>query len=74
MDVAGNPQLVTADGQVFAGNLPSVTSVGTLQGQSLTVDLTSGVRINESNVVQADIITKNGVIHVIDAVLLPSSN
>jgi len=62
------------NGQVFSGDLPGVTSVGTLQGQNLSIDLTSGVKINESNVVQADIITQNGVIHVIDAVLIPASN
>jgi uncharacterized surface protein with fasciclin (FAS1) repeats len=33
-----------------------------------------GVMVNDANVVTADIVASNGVIHVIDAVLLPPSN
>jgi transforming growth factor-beta-induced protein len=58
-------------GKVMSTDL-SNTTVGTLnEGQSLTIDLTSGVKINESNVVAADVVGSNGVIHVIDQVLLP---
>jgi len=42
-----------------------------LNGGKVTVDLTDGVKINESKVVLADVVTTNGVIHVIDTVLLP---
>jgi uncharacterized surface protein with fasciclin (FAS1) repeats len=50
----------------------SNTTVGTLNsGNSLKVDLTEGVHINDSKVVAADIEGKNGVIHVIDKVLMP---
>lgn len=61
---------------VVPGNVTSteLTSgeVGTLnEGSRLTVDLSSGVRINESSVVAADIQGTNGVLHVIDKVLLP---
>jgi len=46
--------------------------VGTLNKESiLNVDLSNGVKINESNVITADIEGKNGVIHVIDKVLIP---
>ncbi len=62
------------NGQVFSGNLTDGATPETLQGQTVTVDLTEGVMINDANVTSADIITKNGVIHVIDAVLLPESN
>jgi uncharacterized surface protein with fasciclin (FAS1) repeats len=62
------------DGQVFSGNLENGANAPTLQGQNISIDLTAGVRINDANVTSADIITKNGVIHVIDTVLLPSSN
>ena len=61
-------------GQVFSGNLENGATPETLQGQTLLVDLSMGVKINDANVIAADIITKNGVIHVIDAVLLPESN
>ena len=41
------------------------------ESNKLKVDLSNGVKINSSNVIAADIHGKNGVIHVIDAVLLP---
>lgn len=45
----------------------------TVQGQSVKIDATGGgVRIDNANVVTADIATKNGIIHVIDTVILPS--
>jgi len=47
-------------------------SVPTLNGQNIEVDLTNGVLINLSNVTLADVTAQNGVVHVIDAVLLPS--
>jgi uncharacterized surface protein with fasciclin (FAS1) repeats len=43
----------------------------TVQGTDVAVDAMSGVKINAANVVSADIAATNGVIHVIDAVLLP---
>ena len=46
-------------------------SVATVQGQSVHVDGRRGVRVNKSNVTTADIMASNGVIHVIDKVLLP---
>lgn len=47
------------------------TSVDSVQGGALAVDATHGVMINDAMVVTADIETDNGVIHVIDTVLLP---
>lgn len=41
------------------------------QGSSLRVDLTSGVRVSGARVTRTDINTSNGVIHVVDSVLLP---
>ena len=66
------PGTITSD-QVIG----SRTSVATVQGDTVTVDgrvgkFGSGVRVNNANVVSADIIASNGVIHVIDAVLLPN--
>ena len=43
----------------------------TVQGSSVSVDGTDGVMVDNANVVSADIQTSNGVIHVIDAVLMP---
>lgn len=46
-------------------------NVATLQGQTLHVNGRHGVRVNRARVTQADIAARNGVIHVIDRVLLP---
>jgi uncharacterized surface protein with fasciclin (FAS1) repeats len=48
------------------------TSVKTVQGGKIAVNATSGVMINDAKVVKADIMTSNGVIHVIDKVILPN--
>ncbi|MDA2966926.1 MAG: fasciclin domain-containing protein [Actinomycetota bacterium] len=50
---------------VTAGEVPSV------EGQNITVTTEGGVMVNNANVVVTDIIASNGVIHVIDAVILP---
>jgi len=46
-------------------------SVATVQGDNVHIDGTNGVTVEGANVIQADIIASNGVIHVIDSVLLP---
>ena len=43
----------------------------TVNGQKVKVDLTDGVMINDAKVTTADIKASNGVIHVIDKVLVP---
>jgi uncharacterized surface protein with fasciclin (FAS1) repeats len=47
-------------------------SVATLNGQSVTINLMSGVMVNNANVTLADVLADNGVVHVVDAVLIPS--
>jgi len=47
--------------------------ITTLNGEDIEVDLSSGVMINDANVILADILSDNGVVHVIDGVLLPES-
>ena len=46
--------------------------VKTVQGSSLNVSTIGGVKVNNANVTAVDIIADNGVIHVIDTVVLPS--
>ena len=58
-------------GKVMSTDL-SNTSVETLNGQKIKVDISNGVKINDSNVTAADISGKNGVVHVIDKVLIPN--
>ncbi len=59
-------------GRVYADQVVKLNSAETLGGQSVSINADgSGVTINESNVVATDIEASNGVIHVIDAVLLP---
>lgn len=45
--------------------------VATVEGQNVTLSTADGVSVNGAKVVQADIVGSNGVIHVIDAVILP---
>ncbi len=45
----------------------------TVQGQSLTIKKDSGLRINDAKVIAPDVEATNGVIHVIDSVLMPAT-
>jgi uncharacterized surface protein with fasciclin (FAS1) repeats len=63
---------------VVSGNVPASKvlklngrSVETLQGSSIKVRTNGGVRVDNARVTQTDIQTSNGVIHVIDSVLMP---
>lgn len=56
-------------------DLKDGASVNTaLTGKMLKVSTTAGVKVNDSKVTNANIVTTNGVIHVIDAILLPDGN
>ena len=58
-------------GKVMAADVVKLTSATTVQGQDVKIDATDGVKINDAKVVKTDIICSNGVIHVIDKVILP---
>jgi len=60
-------------GKVASGDVVKLSSATTVQGSDVTVDASDGVKINDATVVQADIMTGNGIIHVIDTVLMPSA-
>ncbi len=47
------------------------TDVKTVQGSNLAVDATKGVKVDNAKVTKADIAASNGVIHVIDTVVMP---
>ncbi|MEM9666621.1 MAG: fasciclin domain-containing protein [Bacteroidota bacterium] len=59
--------LHVVEGEIFSDDLLGASSARTVNGQRLPV----GLRIGNANVIQADIEASNGVIHVIDRVLLP---
>lgn len=60
-------------GKVMSGDIAGKkTEAKTVQGSSLDVDATDGVKVDNANVIKADIVASNGVIHVIDAVVLPN--
>lgn len=61
-------------GKVMAADVAGQKlSPASVQGEALHVDGTNGVIVNGANVVAADIECTNGVIHVIDTVLLPKA-
>ncbi len=57
-------------GKVMAKDVKA-GSVKTVQGGMLTLGTTGGVTVDNAKVVQADVVASNGVIHVIDSVVLP---
>ena len=59
-------------GAVLSSDITGKMSPATVQGGTLDIDPTNGVKVNNATVTQADIIADNGVIHVIDTVLLPA--
>ncbi len=59
-------------GRVEAKDVVLLSKATTVNGQDLAIDSSNGVTINNAKVVKADIQAKNGVIHVIDTVLLPN--
>lgn len=58
-------------GRVMAADVTKLTSAKTVQGQSLAIDTKKGVKVGSANVVKTDVVASNGVIHVIDTVLIP---
>lgn len=61
-------------GKVMAADVIRLTTAKTAMGQSVRIDTSKGVRIESANVVKTDIVASNGVIHVIDAVMLPRND
>ena len=49
-----------------------ILAVETVEGSTVVIDATDGVRVGNAQVIQADIETSNGVIHVVDRVIIPN--
>ena len=59
-------------GQVTAADVATLTSAETIQGSAISIDASNGVKVDGASVVTADIRASNGIIHVIDSVLIPN--
>ena len=60
-------------GKVMASDVVGLDSATTVQGSDVSISTEGGVKVGPANVVQTDIETSNGVIHVIDTVLVPGN-
>ncbi|MEM9623295.1 MAG: fasciclin domain-containing protein [Pseudomonadota bacterium] len=58
-------------GKAEAADVVGLSDVTTVQGKSLSIDTSDGVSVGGAKVIQADVGASNGVIHVIDRVILP---
>lgn len=58
-------------GRVMAADVMGLSSAKTVQGQDISIDTGDGVSVNGARVVATDIDASNGVIHVIDTVMIP---
>lgn len=59
-------------GTYMSADVKTKTALTTLEGRSITLDPSNGVRVGEANVIVPDVQCTNGIIHVIDAVVLPA--
>lgn len=60
-------------GSVMAADVVKLKGAPTLEGQEVAITTGKGVMINDANVIKADIAARNGVVHVIDTVLIPEN-
>lgn len=58
-------------GKVMAADVVKLKEAKTVNGQMVTIDTKDGVKVNDAKVTKTDIEASNGVIHVIDMVLMP---
>jgi uncharacterized surface protein with fasciclin (FAS1) repeats len=58
-------------GKVLAADVVKLSTATTVNGKAVTIDASNGVKVNDATVTATDIAASNGVIHVIDTVLLP---
>lgn len=61
-------------GAVKSSDLTEGMTAATVQGGEVTFTLDGGAKVNGANVTAADVAASNGVIHVIDAVIMPPAN
>ncbi|MEC4893811.1 MAG: fasciclin domain-containing protein [Oscillatoria sp. PMC 1051.18] len=59
-------------GDVRSKDLVDLEEARTVEGSVLAIDTSKGYKVNQATVIQPDILVDNGVIHVIDSVLMPA--
>jgi len=59
-------------GKVMAADVVKLKSATTVEGSDVKIDTSNGVKVNDATVATSDVVADNGVIHVIDTVLLPA--
>lgn len=59
-------------GKVMASDVTKLKAATTVEGSDVKIDASKGVRINQSTVTTPDVAADNGVIHIIDTVLMPT--
>ena len=73
-DIPKLKQILTyhvVSGKVMAADVTKLKSATTVEGSDVKIDSSKGVKVNESNVTTPDVSADNGVIHIIDTVLMP---
>ncbi|MEZ2228693.1 MULTISPECIES: fasciclin domain-containing protein [unclassified Microcoleus] len=74
-DIPKLTQILTyhvVSGKVMAADVVKLTSATTVEGSTVKIDASHGVKINDSTVTTPDVVVDNGVIHIIDTVLIPA--
>ncbi len=59
-------------GKVLAADVVKMKSAKTVEGKDVKIDASQGVKINDATVTTPDVAADNGVIHIIDTVLMPA--
>ncbi|MBD2104678.1 fasciclin domain-containing protein [Leptolyngbya sp. FACHB-261] len=74
-DIPKLKQILTyhvVSGKVMAADVVKLKSATTVQGSDVKIDASKGVKVNDSTVTTPDVAADNGVIHIIDTVLIPA--
>ncbi|HEY9881468.1 MAG TPA: fasciclin domain-containing protein [Leptolyngbyaceae cyanobacterium] len=74
-DIPKLKQILTyhvVSGKVMAADVTKLKSATTVEGSDVAIDASKGVKVNDSTVTTSDVAADNGVIHIIDTVLMPA--